>query len=159
MDHEQARERPLPKIERLKRCLGSRRTTTHDWTIAMTVTSDSRRPKVCPIDLTRICRPFVSFHLIGDLCFVNKRCVGFTSIFLGKEDLLFKLTRGDVKSIFKKLNKRVECTVCRCCQGSTLPVTIFSKNGVTISLGAGEICNFKRYLEEWTTSKPVIQYS
>lgn len=125
----------------------------------MTEALELQQSKDSPIELRKICRPFVSFHLIGDLCFVNKRCVGFTSIFLGKEDLLFKLTRGDVKSIFKKLNKRVECTVCRCCQGSTLPVTIFSKNGVTISLGAGEICNFKRYLEEWTTSKPVIQYS
>ena len=152
----------MPKTERLKRCRGSRRATTLDRTTAMTKSSESQRPKVCPIELRRICRPFVSFHLSGDLCFVNKRCVGFTSIFLGKEDLLFELTRGDVKSIFKILNKRVECTVCRCCRGSTSPVKIFSKNGVKFMLRAGEICNFKRDLrdfEEWTTSKPVIQYS
>ena len=116
------------------------------------------KPEPVPVEQTRIYGRYKYFHLIGDLGFLNRRCVGFISIFLKKDEQIFKLTRRDVRSIRKKLNKKTTCDVCRCCSNVPWPVKIYSKDNVHFYLETDEICRFRRSLLNWTSKRSRPEY-
>lgn len=111
------------------------------------------KPEPVPVEQTRICRRYKYFDLIGDLGFVKRRCVGFTTIFLKQGQQVFELTRRDVRSIRKRLNKRITCDFCRCFKNVIWPVKIFAKDKVHFYCEADEICRFRRSLLNWTSKR------
>lgn len=119
---------------------------------------ESLKIQVKPIDFKTVYSRYASFCLVGVLCFVKQRCVGFTSILLMKEGLFFELTRRDFCNILKRLNKQRKCLFCNCCNGTQRSVAFFSRHNVTFRVEGSEICQLKHVLKKWTLKKPMLHH-
>jgi len=117
----------------------------------MSDVSDEIFFKLPDIKQNHIIRRYRNFDLIGTLCFVKRRCVGFTSLTVEKDDQYFELSRQDIKKIKRNLNKRVTCETCECCMNAHLPLTIITKGDVSFHLEKYEICQFRKCFFKWAS--------
>jgi len=103
-----------------------------------------------------VCTSFACFKLIVQLCYLNGKFVGYSSLWIQVDGRLVRLYRKKVNRIKRGLRDRRKCYWCNCCLGDKRPFRI---EGVHMNrwyrtyVKADELCRFQKLLNLWSDKR------
>ena len=110
-------------------------------------------------EFERVTSCFAHFKLVGELCFVNNRCVGFTKIEIETPDKTAKLTRKWKAKINRKIKLDTVPRGCLGCSGRELVLPLFAgeevreKPVLVLKVLPKEMCKFREVFKSWTEKR------
>lgn len=99
---------------------------------------------------------FACFKLIVQLCYLNGKFVGYSSLWMQVDGRLVRWYRKKVNKIKKRLRDRRNCIWCDCCLGDKLPFRIegfYMNRWYRTYVKPDELCRFKKLLYLWSAKR------